>query len=72
VRDFARVAFAHVGVDAANYLKAPAEAQPKPRRLPYHGDISRTFERLGWRPKTSFEQLVRAMVDHHLQALDPR
>jgi GDPmannose 4,6-dehydratase len=71
VRDFARVAFAHVGLDAADYLKHSAPAQRKPSRLPYSGDISRTVERLGWRPKTSFEQLVRAMVDHHLKALGP-
>jgi GDPmannose 4,6-dehydratase len=71
VRDFARVAFAHVGLNADDYLKRSPSAQHKSGRLPYCGDITRTCERLGWRPKTSFEQLVRAMVDHHLEALGP-
>jgi GDPmannose 4,6-dehydratase len=33
------------------------------------GDASKARERLGWEPRTSFESLVRQMVDADLAAL---
>ena len=33
------------------------------------GDYSKAKERLGWEPRTSFEELVRLMVDSDLELL---
>jgi len=31
------------------------------------GDASKAREKLGWKPKVDFEELVRMMVDHDLE-----
>ncbi|PNY79794.1 GDP-mannose 4,6-dehydratase [Deinococcus koreensis] len=67
VREFAQRAFALVGLDAEDYI----EIDPRyfrPAEVDYLlGDASETREALGWTPKTSFEQLVREMVEHDLE-----
>lgn len=41
----------------------------RPREVPYlRGDSTKIRETLGWSPETSFEELVRIMVDHDIQA----
>jgi GDPmannose 4,6-dehydratase len=69
VRDLLEVAFAHAGLDYHDYVEVdqgllrPAEVQH------LHGDSSQAANELGWKPKTSFEQLVRMMVDADLTML---
>jgi GDPmannose 4,6-dehydratase len=69
VRDLLEVAFAHAGLDYHDYVEVdqgllrPAEVQH------LHGDSSQAAKELGWKPKTSFEQLVRMMVDADLTML---
>ncbi|HIL08031.1 MAG TPA: GDP-mannose 4,6-dehydratase, partial [Candidatus Latescibacteria bacterium] len=31
------------------------------------GDPAKASEKLGWKPETSFEKMVRLMVDHDLE-----
>jgi GDPmannose 4,6-dehydratase len=69
VRDLVRIAFDHVGLDPdehvgtdPRYLR-PAEVEH------LVGDYSKAREQLGWEPRTSFEQLVRLMVDADLELL---
>jgi GDPmannose 4,6-dehydratase len=67
VRDFARLAFQHVGLNYEDYvivdknLIRPAEVH---HLVADHSKISRE---LGWQPKTSFENLIKMMVDEDLK-----
>jgi GDPmannose 4,6-dehydratase len=69
VRDLVEVAFAHVGLDPAMYVRIdprflrPAEVEH------LVGDASKAREKLGWEPRTSFEEMVRLMVDSDLDLL---
>ncbi len=69
VRDFVEIAFSHAGLDWRKHVVVdqrfyrPAEVDlllADPRRA--HG-------RLGWRPRMTFEQLVRHMVDEDIAGL---
>ncbi len=70
VGDFVTAAFAAAGAgDPADHVRVdPAFVRP-PEPTPLIGDPSRARERLGWRPETSFEELVREMVEADLAAL---
>lgn len=67
VRQFLDEAFAHVGLDWKEYV----EIDPmyfRPTEVDYlMGDSSKARSAFGWRPRTSFRQLVQMMVDHDLQ-----
>lgn len=59
VRDFLDVAFAHVGLDWKEFVEAQRDAaEPALVGMP-----DKAIARLGWRPRHSFEGLIRAMVD---------
>jgi GDPmannose 4,6-dehydratase len=69
VADFARTAFARVGLDAERHLRvAPALVRPA-EGTPSVGDPTRARERLGWTPRVDFRQLVERMVEADLRAL---
>ena len=67
VREFAELAFAHVGLDWRTYVKIdtgllrPAEVDL------LEADPSKARATLGWTPEVSFEELVRMMVDADLE-----
>lgn len=67
VREFAERAFALVGLNHQDYV----EVDPRyfrPAEVDYLlGDASETREVLGWSPRTSFEELVREMVEADLE-----
>ena len=69
VRDLVDVAFGHVGLDPSDYVRTdPALLRPaEVERL--IGDFAKARERLGWEPRTSFEELIRLMVDSDLELL---
>ena len=54
----------HVEIDQS--LRRPAEVDQ------LVGDASKAQRKLGWRPETSFEQLIRLMVDADLRLLSAR
>jgi GDPmannose 4,6-dehydratase len=70
VRELVEVAFDHVGVDPADYIRTdprflrPAEVEH------LVGDSSNAREKLGWQPRTSFQDLVRLMVDADMELLE--
>jgi GDPmannose 4,6-dehydratase len=69
VRDLVAAAFAHVGLDPDAYVRVdPAFVRP-PEATPPVGDPSRARDVLGWRPETSFAELIGAMVDADLAGL---
>jgi GDPmannose 4,6-dehydratase len=69
VRDLVRIAFEHVGLEPdkhvgtdPRYLR-PAEVEH------LVGDFSKARKKLGWEPRSSFDELVRLMVDADLELL---
>jgi GDPmannose 4,6-dehydratase len=66
VRDLARLAFAHVGLEWSDYVQQRPGVHRRVSRAVYHGDITKIVTQLGWQPETTFEELVCAMVDHYL------
>jgi GDPmannose 4,6-dehydratase len=69
VRELLEVAFAYVGLDYRSHVETdPALLRPAEV---HHllGDYGRAARELGWKPKTSFEQLVHRMVDADLARL---
>ncbi len=68
VREFVDIAFAHVGLDPADFVRVdPALVRPAEVDT-LLANPARAREELGWEPKTSFEELVRLMVDADLDA----
>jgi GDPmannose 4,6-dehydratase len=69
VRELVRVAFEHAGLDPDAHVRLdprflrPAEVEH------LVGDSTKARERLGWTPRTSFEDMVRSMVDADLEML---
>jgi GDPmannose 4,6-dehydratase len=69
VRELVDVAFEHVGLDPQDHVGTdprflrPAEVEH------LVGDYSKARETLGWEPRTSFEELVRLMVDADMELL---
>jgi GDPmannose 4,6-dehydratase len=63
VREFLEIAFQHVGLPWTPYV-AIDERYLRPSEVDLLlGDAAKAHEQLGWRPRTSFPQLVRLMVD---------
>jgi len=66
VKDYIQLAFEHVGLDWEKYVIID-EKFFRPAEI-HHllGDATLAKKTLGWQPKTSFESLVKMMVDHDL------
>lgn len=69
VEDLLQVAFAHVGLDPADYVQIDAALARGPEITPPIGDPTRARRDLGWTPATGFEQLIGRMVDADLRTL---
>ena len=69
VRELVELAFEQAGVEVDRHVRLdpsflrPAEVEH------LIGDSSKARERLGWEPRTSFDELVRLMVDSDLELL---
>jgi GDPmannose 4,6-dehydratase len=67
VRDFVELAFSAVGLDRQEYVKMD-ERFMRPADVPeLRGDASKAREKLGWKPETSFEELVKMMVSEDVE-----
>jgi GDPmannose 4,6-dehydratase len=70
VRELVDIAFGHAGLDPARHVRIderflrPAEVEQ------LIGDSAKACEELGWQSHTSFEDLVRLMVDADLEMLE--
>jgi GDPmannose 4,6-dehydratase len=70
VRELVEVAFDHVGLSPDQYVRID-ERFLRPAEVEHLvGDASKARERLGWVPKTSFEEMIRRMVDSDLELLE--
>lgn len=67
VRDVCQIAFAHVGLDWKEHVII-SEKLLRPTEIEtLVGDYSLAQRELGWQPRTSFETLIRTMVDADLE-----
>jgi len=66
VREFAEAAFSHVGLNYMEHVETDA-VYMRPSEVDYLlGDSSKAQRVLGWKPRTTFRQLVEEMVDYAL------
>ncbi|MDX6649860.1 MAG: GDPmannose 4,6-dehydratase [Solirubrobacteraceae bacterium] len=69
VRDCVNIAFDQVGLDPADHVKTD-ESLKRPAEVDHLiGDYGKAKRLLGWEPKTSFEELIRLMVEADLELL---
>ncbi len=69
VREFLQFAFDHAGLDYKKYVEIdPRYYRPAEVEL-LIGDYSKAKAKLGWQPKTKFEDLARLMVDADIELL---
>ena len=70
MREFCQLAFDHVGLDWEKHVVVD-ERFFRPAEVDLLvGDASKAREVLGWKPKTSFDELVRLMVDADIALLE--
>jgi len=67
VREFAELAFDHVGLNWEDYVVVDPDLLRPAEVYTLCGDSSKARRVLGWQPSTSFEQLVRMMVDADME-----
>lgn len=66
VREFLSIAFNHLNLDWEKYVEIDPQYF-RPTEVDYLlGDPSKAMKTFGWKPKTSFQQLVQMMVDSDL------
>jgi GDPmannose 4,6-dehydratase len=72
VRRFCEIAFEHVGLTWEDHVTID-EKYMRPAEVDLLiGDASKAREALGWKPRTSFEELVTMMVDADIELLSGR
>ena len=66
VKEFAKIAFSHAGLDWEEYVNTDKKYE-RPNEV-HHllGDSTKAKKELGWKPKTSFQELVKIMVEHDI------
>ena len=70
IKDFLNIAFNHIGInDWSNYVGIDQKFMRPAEVDVLNGDSSKIQTVLGWKPKTSFEELVKKMIDSDLQKL---
>ncbi len=62
VEEFAKEAFAVVGLDWKDHVETDSHLVPPVQTGPLCGDASKAKKVLGWEPKTTFSDLVKIMV----------
>lgn len=70
IREFLDIAFNHIGIsDWGKYIKQDPRFM-RPAEVDYlKGDYTKAKEKLGWEPTTSFEDLVKIMLDSDIKLL---
>lgn len=69
VHEFAELAFKHAGLDWKKYVRTDPRLFRPAEVHTLCGDASLARRILGWKPRVSFEELVRMMVDADLERL---
>lgn len=66
VRDFVRIAFGYAGLNWEEYVKIDSQYFRLAEVESLVGDCTKAKEKLGWKPRVSFDALVRMMVEEDL------
>jgi GDPmannose 4,6-dehydratase len=69
VRELVDVAFAHAGLEPGGYVRQDPRFMRPAEVDQLIGDFSKAERELGWRPETTFEELVKLMVDADYELL---
>jgi GDPmannose 4,6-dehydratase len=69
VREFCELAFAEVDLDYEEYVKVDERFRRPAEVDQLVGDASKAHDVLGWKPKYTFEGLIKEMVQSDLEAL---
>ncbi len=69
-REFCEVAFGHLGLDWEKYVEIDPRYYRPTEVNHLLGDAAKARTKLGWAPKTNFEELVRLMVDADVRLLE--
>lgn len=72
VRHFLQVAFSHAGLDWQDYVVIDPRYYRPAEVDQLIGDYSKARRKLGWEPKTRFQELAKLMVDADIEALQNR
>ncbi len=72
VREFCQIAFEHVGLRWEDYVTIDEKFMRPAEVDLLIGDASKAEAELGWKPRTTFEELVTMMVDADLALLSGR
>jgi GDPmannose 4,6-dehydratase len=67
-REFVEIAFDHVGLDPADFVRVDPELLRPAEVDTLLADATKAREELGWTARTRFEELVRIMVEADLEA----
>ncbi len=72
VKDACRIAFSHVGLNWEDHVVSDKRLFRPTEIKELKGDYSKAKKELGWKPKTSFEDLIKLMVDADLERFKMR
>lgn len=70
VKEFAQLAFKEVGLNWEDYVETSSKYE-RPNEVEHLlGDPAKANKELGWKPETSFESLVKMMVENDLKSAE--
>jgi len=69
LRDFLQEAFKHVNLNWEKFVRSDSQLMRLAEVEHVVADSTKAHTKLGWKPRTSFRDLVRMMVDHDLHVL---
>ncbi len=72
VRNCLEIAFDQAGLEIADHVEVDASLRRPAEVDQLIGDASKAERQMGWKPQTSFEQLIRLMVDADHELLSGR
>jgi len=72
VRDFVQEAFGYLNLDWEKYVRTDSQLVRPMEANRLVANPAKARDKLGWQPRTEFQQLVRLMVDADLQRLRAR
>jgi GDPmannose 4,6-dehydratase len=69
IKDLLDAAFGHAGLDWKKHVEIDPQFYRPAEVDRLTGDWSKAEKKLGWKPKTTFEELIRLMVDADLESV---
>ncbi len=69
VRDVCEIAFSHLGLNYKDYVVTEQKLVRRTEATQLLGDYSKAKNELGWRPKTSFKDMIIKMTENDLKLL---